>query len=343
MRCRAWAAPFGIVALLAAGCSSDTSESSDGAGASASTDGSLAAADVECPAGRATETADELEPLRIASLPIAEVAVVVYAHRCGYLAKHGLDVTLETATGGSAAAGLMASGEADLAITAWQPISLAMSAGQPFVIAIDGAYFHDNGTSIVAAADSPISTARDLEGKRLGMNQRNGGSELTLRLWMESQGADFSTVEIIELPLPEQLPALDAGQLDAVSNFEPFSTIARTQGYKIVNDDQNSLVEGTNGGLIAMRPWAEANERAIRAARAAFAEVVELFESDEAALRAFLPSFTGIAPDIAAQIRLPRYVSTTEVDNIQPTIDNAFEVGMLPTRLDIGPLVVYPD
>ena len=92
-----------------------------------------------------------------------------------------------------------------------------------------------------------------------------------------------------------------------------------------------------------MRPWAEANETLIRATRPALAEVIELFNANEAALREFVPSFTGITADIAAQIRLPQYVTTTEIDNIQPTIDNAFEVGMLPARLDISPFVAYPE
>jgi hypothetical protein len=71
--------------------------------------------------------------------------------------------------------------------------------------------------------------------------------------------------------------------------------------------------------------------------------VVELMRADEAGFRAFLPTYTALTPELAAVIALSPYRTTTEVANIQPSVDLTAEVGLIAETFDVGPFVAFPE
>jgi len=280
------------------------------------------------------------------TLPIVDVAGVEYAHRCGYFAANGIESTIEVAASGPDAAQLVGTGEADVGVSAWHPLAPGWAAGAvPFVVAVDGAVLPPGAANIMVAPDSDIETINDLEGKTIAVNTTGALTEVALRAAFEAAGADFSTVTLVTVPIPEMVATLTAGSVDAMSAYEPITSVGMASGLKVIEPEllAGDFQNGSTGGFVALGPWAEANEETIRRARLAWVEVNEMFAADEAGLRAFIPVFTGIPAELAETMLLPVPRTTTEVANIQPSIDLAAQVGLVPETFDVTPFVAYPE
>jgi len=305
----------------------------------------LVAVDAECPLGRSTEVADDVLPLRVVVVPIVDVAPIIYAARCGHYAAHGLEVAIETAASGPAAAQLVAAGEGDMGITAWHPLAAMWANGAPFRAVIDGAVLAAAQGKVLVSPDSDMETLADLAGRTVGVGAMGSVFHVALLTAFQDAGMDASTVEIVAVPVTEQIPAVMSGSIDAMLSLEPFTTIGQMQGLKVIADDMfgGRVAQGTSGGFMAMAPWAGQNEETIRRARAAWSEVVELMHADEAGFRAFLPTYTALTPELAAVIALTEYRTTTEVANIQPSVDLAAEVGLIAETFDVEPFVAFPE
>jgi len=304
----------------------------------------LVGVDAECPLGRSTEVAADMLPLRAVIVPIVDVAPVVYAARCGIYAAHGLEVTIETASSGPAAAQIVAAGEGDMGITAWHPLSAAWANGAPFSVVIDGATLAAAQGKVMVSPDSDIETLADLAGRTVGVAAMGSVFHVALLTAFQDAGIDASTVEIIAVPITEEIAAVQSGSIDAMLALEPFTTIGQMQGLKVIADNLfgGRVEQGSSGGFMAMTPWAMQNEETIRRTRAAWAQVVELIQADEAGFRAFIPTYTALTPELAAVISLTVYRTTTEVANIQPSVDLTAEVGLIAETFDVEPFVAYP-
>jgi NitT/TauT family transport system substrate-binding protein len=302
-------------------------------------------ADAECPLGRATEVADDPIAVRIVIVPIVDVAPIVYAQSCGFYAKHGLEVATEVAASGPAAAQLVAAGEAEMGISAWHPLAGIWLNGGPFVVAVDGAVLAAAQGAVMVLGDSDMETLADLTGRTVGVPALGSVMDAALRTALQDAGIDAAGIEIVPVPVTELNAAVASGSIDAMVSLEPFTTIGRAQGLKSIADNLygGRIAEGTSGGLVAMKPWADANEEIIRRTRAAWAEVVNLIHADEEAFRSYLPTYTALTPELAAVIALTEYRTTTEIANIQPSVDLTAEVGLIPGTFDVSPFVAYPE
>lgn len=302
-------------------------------------------ADAECPLGRATEVAADPIALRIVIVPIVDVAPIVYAQNCGFYAKHGLEVATEVAASGPAAAQLVAAGEAEMGISAWHPLAGIWLNGGPFVVAVDGALIAPAQGAVMVLGDSDMETLADLTGRTIGVPALGSVMDAALRTALQDAGIDAAGIDIVPVPITELIAAVASGSIDAMLALEPFTTIGRAQGLKSIADNLygGRVAEGTSGGLVAMKPWADANEEAIRRTRAAWAEVVHLIRADDEAFRSYLPTYTALTPELAAVIALTEYRTTTEIANIQPSVDLTAEVGLIPETFDVTPFVAYPE
>jgi len=306
---------------------------------------SLGPADEACPLGRATEVADDLITLRVVIVPIVDVAPVVYAVNCGFYAKHGLEVTTEVANSGPAATQLVASGEAEMGISAWHPLSGAWLNGAPFVVAVDGAKLAPAQGAVLVAGDSDIEGLADLDGRTIGVPALGSVMDVAFRAAMQDAGLDVSNVDIVPVPITEEIAAVASGSIDAMLALEPFTTIGLAQGLKPIATDLygGRIADATSGGFAALGPWVEANEEAVTRMRAAWSEVSAMLNGDEAGFRAFLPTYTALTPELAAVIALTEYRTTTEVANIQGAVDLTAAVGLIPETFDVTPFVAFPE
>ena len=79
-----------------------------------------------------------------------------------------------------------------------------------------------------------ITRARDLVGKRIGVDFLNSIAHIGLLRWLERGGVSPEDVDIQTLPFPQMIAPLIRGQLDAAWLPEPFATQALQRGARVI-------------------------------------------------------------------------------------------------------------
>jgi ABC-type nitrate/sulfonate/bicarbonate transport system substrate-binding protein len=89
------------------------------------------------------------------------------------------------------------------------------------------ATYADSGEhAIVARADRGISRVADLRGRRVGV-LIGTTAQFFLHVMLIDQGLTETDITLVDLPAAGQVPALAAGQVDAVATLAPFTTQCR--------------------------------------------------------------------------------------------------------------------
>ena len=137
----------------------------------------LAACGSGSPSGGADSSADaqgSLEQITVGVIPIVDTAPIWLGEAKGFFAEEGLDLEIETATGGSAIVPGIQSGSYDFAFSNLISVMVANDKGldMEFVangISTTGDESSDVG-SVLVKGDSKISSPKDLAGKKVSVN-----------------------------------------------------------------------------------------------------------------------------------------------------------------------------
>jgi NitT/TauT family transport system substrate-binding protein len=163
--------------------------------------------------------------LRVSVVPIIDTAALHAAIHNGYFAAEGLEIDISPAVGGAAGLPALAAGQVQIAFSNIVSTSLAASQGLGFKIIAPAATAPDappEGTGLVVAHGSKIRSGKDLEGKRVAVNNRANIIWLYSRAWVEATGGNPAKVTYLEVPFPQMVDALKSGQIDAAVLVDPF-------------------------------------------------------------------------------------------------------------------------
>jgi NitT/TauT family transport system substrate-binding protein len=184
-----------------------------------------------------------------------------YAADEGFFARAGLDVDVQTFTSGAGITQAVTSGALDVGIT--NPISLANAVehGLPLVFFAAAALYNPLTVGFCVAADSPIKTAKDLDGQTIGTTALRDSNSLHVMAWVDQHGGDSSTLRLIELPFSAMAAAISRGTVAAAPIAEPLlSAGVRAGTLRVLAHTMD--VYGRNfmvGGYIAQRDWLAKN------------------------------------------------------------------------------------
>ncbi|RSZ60829.1 ABC transporter substrate-binding protein [Massilia atriviolacea] len=145
---------------------------------------------------------------------------VTVAFGSGYFRQEGVAARLQTHLTGKGALAAALSGQADLATTADIPIMFAAMQNMP--VSVVATFFkteHDHG--LVARRDSGIASLADLRGKRIGVTLGTS-AHFVLDGFLSRQHLAAHQVTVVDMKPERFAAALGAGEVDAVSTWEPF-------------------------------------------------------------------------------------------------------------------------
>jgi aliphatic sulfonates family ABC transporter substrate-binding protein len=129
------------------------------------------------------------------------------------------------------------------------PTLTALARGTPVKIVAVYAYGGARW-AIVARNNSGIATPIDLGGKKVGVETNSGGDRFLLAVCRKF-GIDVSQIERVNLKPTEQVTALQLGQIDACSTFEPYPTLIQNQGTGYIVVTGENIIQGH--GFILVR------------------------------------------------------------------------------------------
>ncbi|OLF19148.1 ABC transporter substrate-binding protein [Actinophytocola xanthii] len=308
-------AAVAAVALVAGGCGEAASTSSDG------------------------KTA-----VTVGVIPIVDVAPLYLGVEKGFFAEENLEVKLETAQGGVAIVPAVISDQFQFGFSNTTSLLLAQSQGLAVRVvssgvASTGAEGEDFG-AVIAKADGPIRTAKDLAGKRVAVNTLKNINTTTVNHVVREAGGDPSTISYVELPFPEIAAAVANGEVDAGQVVEPFLTLATGDGHRqVVSNYAGTSPNMTVGMYFTSDRYAEENPRAVTAFEKAMKKSLDYAQQHPDEARGVLESYTQIDSTVRDDLVLPTWPSEIDQESVRLLAELAKDDGLITKPLDVDALL----
>jgi NitT/TauT family transport system substrate-binding protein len=107
----------------------------------------------------------------------------------------------------------------------------AVNHGLPYGFFAGGSFYSTNAptTVLCVAKNSPIRSAKDLEGQAIAVVALTSISSLSVQEWLRQNGADLTKIKLFETPFSTMAPALERGTVAAAFIAEPFLSGAKTE------------------------------------------------------------------------------------------------------------------
>lgn len=184
----------------------------------------------------ATEAATEavLEPIKIKMgiFPYSSYAPLYYAQAEGYYAEQGIEIEFVEFTKQSDAVAALASGQIDVSGGVLDVATLtAISEGTGLKIVADKGYVDPTSTCPYGAwmvrndlyASGELDDLNNIKGKKVVLT-RAGFFEYAMDKLLTPNGLSVDDLEIVEMPAPARLEALQTGSIDIAQVGEPWIT-----------------------------------------------------------------------------------------------------------------------
>lgn len=168
----------------------------------------------------------------------------IIAKEKGYFEEEGLDVDLELLTDPSISTTMIASGEAQFySASQYQNINLVDKGTDVCVIA--PVVNAGNTQVVVGGPNLEITSAKDLEGKKMGYTD-GAGVIIAVRNMCDDLGVDFDSIQLVNLQAADMLASLEKGDIDFFAAWEPWGLKAEEFGGKVLfTGTQSYLPENT--------------------------------------------------------------------------------------------------
>jgi NitT/TauT family transport system substrate-binding protein len=280
--------------------------------------------------------ASDVTKVTLSIPPVGDSLPVYQAIDKGYFEAEGLDVELTPAANGATTINALVSGSTDLALVSYPSLITAYSSDLPITIAAPAiAGTEEYAAGLYVLADSDIEAPADMVGKKMATPSLGSVGDIWFRGVLLQEGLSPDDVTYVEIPQANMAAALEAGDVDGIFQTEP--TLSATEA----NVDVRSIgyQEGPQGLFATSDQLMEEQPEVVTAFRAALAKAVADIEADpRGVVEAIMPEYTEMAPEVAANMRLPQYQVEYDAAGVQEVIDLMVEVGLLEDSFDAGEL-----
>jgi NitT/TauT family transport system substrate-binding protein len=284
---------------------------------------------------------DNLQTIRLSLLPFSESLGAVIADKQGFFKEAGIQIEVRLFDSGALALPVLQSGRIDIAFSNTIATIQIIERGLDVVILGPGAAARNeppDTTAAIMVRKGSLTSLKDLEGKRVAVNVINSATWLFVVAAFEKEGVDWTKVRFVELPNPQQNAALLNGQVDAVTQPEPFRTVLMDTGMaEIAYWPQLKTAPGSDiTQYIALSSWVAKNhDIAIKFARAV-ARGATFANNNEAVTRDINQQFTNLNPAYKDKVQLPYFGSKVNVAGMQDTMNLMVKYKLLKNPIDIS-------
>jgi NitT/TauT family transport system substrate-binding protein len=295
-------------------------------------------------AGNPGNASSGTSTVTVGVLPIADVAPLYLGIKQGFFARQHLNVVPHALQGGAAVVSGVLGGSLDFGFGATANLVLANSHGLPVRFVANG----DKAASgpgaawsgILVGARSGITSVSQLRGKTIAANAVQGENELVLDGILLRNGVQPSSVKVVALPFPTMPSSLASGQVQAVTEVEPFVSAIKAKGGVLISP----LFEGqapsmTVAGYFAGARLIQGKPALVKRFVTAINESLDYAQANPAAVREVIPTYTKISAAVAAKINLPVWGSALGTASIASQQELMRKLGWLTTVVPVSQLV----
>lgn len=288
----------------------------------------------------ASAASAQAQPVKInvGYVPAGDWLPALVAEDKGFFDKRGIDVTLTRIAIVSNIPPAIISGSLQIGVSTPTVLIDGAESGLGLVAIAGGTRFVKSPAifSIVARTGVEIKSAKDLEGKKIGVPGLRSVADVLLRKWLLDRGVQPSRVTFVETPFPQMRDLLRGGTVDAVAVLEPFRgrIVADNTGYRVSDYVAEVNPDLLGGVWVAQRDWVAANPRAVAGFRAAIADAVEFIRANPEEARAIEQKYLGFSTPFLLPFSLP--ISPSDIETY---VRFAREVGYLNRTIDPAQLI----
>ena len=282
---------MGLSTLLA-GCGSATETTSAGTSEASTTAAEVSASTTTADTG---SPAKELETKELTVWGVIDPQIsaqLIVADKKGFFGKQGLTVTTKLLQSGTEVSPMIAGGSAPISFESnYTDIALASNNVGVKILA---PVANIAGTQcVVARKGLELKSAKDLEGKKIGMAS-GSGVLIAIRKMCDELGVDINKITFVNLQPADQVAALEKGDIDAMACWEPWAGKAVAMGGQFLFSGRKSELPEKKGDVNWMNfhttlqvtdDFLQKNPETIKAFLAALKEATDFVNSnkDEAA------------------------------------------------------------
>jgi len=280
--------------------------------------------------------------LSIGTVGVIDVAPLYLGIKKGFFAKQ--QITLNTKvlnTGATVVAGVVA-GDLQLGVSNITSIVIAASNRFPVhIVAAGNQAAGGDYSAVYVRNDSPITSAKDLAGKKIAVNGLKNIGSLCVNAALQASKVDINSVTYVEVPFPQMGAALAQGTVDAVWTVEPWSTVVKAGGTNRVVLRPFTLIAKyfPIASYFTSTQYLQSNPGVVRRFRTAINESLNYAQAHPAEARAILSSYINLAPGLQDQVLLPFWRTDLEANLIQKTADLAVQYGYTTRKPDMKQLL----
>jgi NitT/TauT family transport system substrate-binding protein len=286
----------------------------------------------------------DLTKVSVGVIPIVDCAPIYLGDKQGFFKEEGLQLDIQTATGGAAIVPGVVSGSFDFAFSNLISVMVSKDKGLDlkFVangVSTTGEEGNDIG-GVVVPAGSGVKSAKDLAGKTVSVNNLSNIGDTTIKSVIEKDGGDPRSVKFVEVAFPDAPAALANKQVDAAWILEPFLSKAVSEGGTIVSSNFVEMspeldIAGyfTKGDTIKGK--ADLTAKFTRAMN----KSLEYAQAHPQEVRDIVGTYTKIDEATRAKMILPRYRVEFNQDAFKTLGDAAAKYGTLAKAPNAGDLL----
>lgn len=281
-----------------------------------------------------TGRAQATQSLRLAGVPTDDMTPVFYAIQTGMYEKAGLDLQYVPVSSGATATTAVIGGAYDIAKASPIAPILAHLRGLPIALIANGIVSTPRTpfSAMIVAADSPIKTGADCNGKTGISPGLSDINSLAMMTWIDHSGGDSRTVKWVEVPGSAASEAVGDHRVDFALIQEPQLSAALAAGKVRVLADAYAAVSKRwiTSSYVARTDFAAQHDEALHRFVRVTYQSAAMTNPRKAETVPIMAKMTKIPADVYAKLTRGDGATTSDPGLLQPIIDMAVRYKVLP-------------
>jgi NitT/TauT family transport system substrate-binding protein len=287
--------------------------------------------------------ANAADAVHFAAIPIDGGAQAWYAQSLGYFSAAGITPQIDAISNGGAITAGVVGGSIDVGYSAALTIAQAHEKGVPVtIIGLAGSYLTKSPiSSLMVPVDSPVKSAKDLNGKIVAVNGLRNITQLATQAWCDQNGGDAKSLSFVEMGFPEMPAALAAHRVDAAFVTEPVvSNALRLNSARVIGKPYDAIApEFTISVWFTTTSWAKANPALVRRISSVFKQTSVWANAHDADSAQILSGITKLPLAVVGGMTRSRFPESVSGRTLQPIIDCAAKYGYLQKSFPASELI----
>ncbi|MET9778032.1 ABC transporter substrate-binding protein [Streptomyces sp. NPDC006367] len=282
--------------------------------------------------------------VKVGLVPIVDVAPLYLGQKKGFFEERGLKLDFSSAQGGAAIVPGVVSGQFHFGFSNMTSLMIAQSNNVPVKAVANGiastGVVGKDFEALTVKGDSPIKSAKDLEGKKVAINTLKNINETAVRASVGRAGGDPDKVELVEMAFDQMPAALDGGRIDAAMVVEPaLATIKSQGGREIASPMVDIAPKLTVAMYFTSTRYAQQNPEVVKKFQEATAESLAYADSHPDEVREVITTYTRIPADVLAKVTLPKWPTEPDRSSLTALAKLGYSDGLFKRFPDLDELL----